>query len=108
MLGRASIVFLRRCRKVSDWGEVVAIVRENAGGASLNLSCVHMLIEGSSGKVPLQIQAPDHFKVRLSIGERLKKKTHPFQKINSFEHKILASKTGIDTISVDILMFGDG
>ena len=61
MLGRASIVFLRRHRKASDEGEVAGNVRENAGAASLNLSCVHMLMEGSSGKVPLQIRAPDHF-----------------------------------------------
>ena len=67
MLGRASIVLLRRCRKVSDVGGVAAIVRENAEGASLNLSCVHMLMEGSSGKVPLQIQAPDHLKLDYQL-----------------------------------------
>lgn len=55
---------------------MAGIVHENAGAAGS--SCDHMLMEGSSGKVPLQIQAPDHFKVRLSIGDRLKKKTHPF------------------------------
>ena len=68
MLGHASIVFLRRRRKVSDGGGVAAIVRENAEEESLNLSCVHMLMEGSSGKVPLQIQAPDHIKLDYQLG----------------------------------------
>ena len=54
---------------------MAGIVHENAGAAGS--SCDHMLMEGSSGKVPLQIQAPDHFKVRLSIGDRLKKKNAP-------------------------------
>ena len=107
VLGHASIVLLRRHRKVSDGGRVAAIVRENAGGAGLNLSCVHMLMEGPSGKVPLQIQVPDHLKLDYQLGI-VRGKTHPFQKINGFEHKIFASETGIDTISVDMSMFGDG
>ena len=74
-------------------GGVAATVRENVMGASLNLSCVHMLMEGFSGMMPLQIQAPDHFKVNRGSSE--KKKTHPFQEINGFEHKILASETGV-------------
>ena len=44
---------------------MAATERENAGGACLNLSCVHMLTEESLGKVLLQIQVPDHPKVRL-------------------------------------------
>ena len=50
-------------------------------------------MEGFSGMMPLQIQAPDHFKVNRGSSE--KKKTHPFQEINGFEHKILASETGV-------------
>ena len=65
MLGRALVVFLRCRRRVSDEGGGAGIARENAGAVSSNLSCVHILMEVSSGKVPLQIQAPDHFKVRL-------------------------------------------
>ena len=45
---------------------MAGIVHENAGAAGL--SCDHMLMEGSSGKVPLRIQAPDHFKVIINWG----------------------------------------
>ena len=55
---------------------MAGIVHENAGAAGL--SCDHMLMEGSSGKVPLRIQAPDHFKVIINWGLSEKKKTHPF------------------------------
>ena len=67
MLGHALIVLLRRRRKISDGG-VAVIVRENAGRASLNLLCVHILMKGSSGKVPLQIQAPDQLKLDYQLG----------------------------------------
>ena len=102
MLERASVVHLRRPRKVSDGRRrVAAIVPENAGGANLNLSCVHTLMEESSRKVPLQIQAPDNPKLDYQRGSS-RGKTHPFQKINGFEHKIFASETGIDMTSVNM------
>jgi hypothetical protein len=95
VLGHASILFLRRRRKVSVEGGVAGIVRENAGAARLNLSCDHMLIEGSSGKVLLQIQAPDHFKVRLTIGDGLKKKKRtPFRKSMASSMKSLPLTQG--------------
>jgi hypothetical protein len=94
VLGRVWIVLLRRHRKVSDGGGVAATVRENVEGASLNLSCVHMLLEGFSGKVPLQIQAPDHFKVRLSTRDRPKKKRTPFRKSIASSIKSLPLRQG--------------
>lgn len=107
MLGRVSAACLKRCRKVSDGKEVVAIVHENAGGASLNQSCVHMLMEGFS-KVPLRMQVPDHPIIQSWIINkriRQREKRTPFRKSMASSIKSFPLRQ-IDTVLVDMLMFG--
>jgi hypothetical protein len=92
VLGRASVVHLKRCRRVSDEKGRAVFVRAYVKLADCGLSCGHTQSPGPSLKAFLQKQVPDRAELHLEWSLASMRNTHPFEQINSFEHKILPTK----------------
>lgn len=67
-------------------------MRANVLLVDWSLSCDHTQSPGPSLKAFLQKQVPDRAELYLEWSLASMRNTHPFEQINSFEHKILPTK----------------